>query len=378
MKIDILFPVLPPVIDGIGDHTARLAAALSRHAQVRILSAQASYDPIDGVDVVQAFSMDKRSGVFRVVDVIARDPPDWLFIQFNQFSYGKWGLNPFLPLAIAAVRRRCPKTRIAWMAHEDFVPVTSWKFAVMTTWQRAQFVALGRMADHIFFSIQPWVDKYRDWFSQQPISYLPVGSNIPLLGRSRDGARAELGIEDEALIVGVFGTINKSRLLGHIARAVNALWQDNTHMRVLYVGPAGFSLARALPPQVSVYDAGVLPPEEVSTHLMAMDIHLAPYSDGISTRRGAFLAGLQHGVPSVTTVGVHTDSLLRKEVGHAFCAPNVSDIDGFVATVCEIACDVEKRKALGNAGRQLYEKHFTFERTAAKLMEALSTIGPRS
>ena len=37
MKIDILFPVLPPTIDGIGDHTARLAAALSGFAQVRIL-----------------------------------------------------------------------------------------------------------------------------------------------------------------------------------------------------------------------------------------------------------------------------------------------------------------------------------------------------
>jgi len=247
----------------------------------------------------------------------------------------------------------------------------------MTTWQRAQFVALGRMADHIFFSIQPWVDKYLDWFPNKPVSHLPVGSNIPDIGMPREAAREQLGIDDRSLIVGVFGTMNRSRLLGHIARAVDALWQDDRRVSLQYVGPDGHVLKQALP-NVCVRDAGVLPSGAVSVHLKAMDMHLAPYSDGVSTRRGAFLAGLQHGVPSVTTVGVHTDSLLKKEVGHAFCAPNVTDIDGFVAAVCEIACDVEKRKALGNAGRQLYEKHFTFERTAAKLMEALSTIGPRS
>ena len=31
----------------------------------------------------------------------------------------------------------------------------------MTTWQRAQFWALGALADHVFFSIDPWVQKYQ-------------------------------------------------------------------------------------------------------------------------------------------------------------------------------------------------------------------------
>ena len=135
----------------------------------------------------------KRHEILRIVDVIEKDRPDWLFIQFNQFSYGRWGLNPFLPLAIARIRRRCPGTRIAWMAHEDFVPITNWRFAVMTIWQRAQFKALGQMADHIFFSIEPWTEKYQAWFPRKPVTHLPVGSNIPHVGPSRDEARRPAG-----------------------------------------------------------------------------------------------------------------------------------------------------------------------------------------
>ena len=60
-----------------------------------------------------------------------------------------------------------------------------------------------------------------------------------------------------------------------------------------------------------------------------MDLHLAPYSDGVSTRRGAFLAGLQHGVSSVTTIGKHTDSLLKAEANRAFRVCDVADLDKF-------------------------------------------------
>ena len=371
MKIDILFPVLPPTIDGIGDHTARLAAALSGHAQVRILSAQASYDPIDGVDVVQAFSMRKRSGVLQVADVVARDPPDWLFVQFNQFSYGKWGLNPFLPMVLRTVKKRNPRIRIAWMAHEDFVPFTSWRFAVMTTWQRAQFLALGHVADQIFFSIESWAERYRTWFPETPVGHLPVGSNLPRIRVTREEARERIGISSDSFVVGVFGSIGVSRLAAWMSKAVQALEQEADDLVVLYVGGEGQRIRDAGWAK-NLVDAGLLPAEDASLHLSAMDLYLSPYVDGVSTRRGAFMAGLQHGLPCATTIGEHTDTILREHEGAAFLATPTASPELFVEAVLRLHNDKGMRTDIGAGGKELYGKEFTFETVASRLFSCLS------
>ncbi len=370
MRIDILFPVLPPSIDGIGDHTARLASALSGHTQVRILTAQASPDPIEGVEIIQAFSLAQRRGVHRIVEVIANDPPDWLFIQFNQFSYGKWGLNPSLPLAIAAVKRRCRKTRIAWMAHEDFVPITNWRFAILTMWQRAQFVALGRLADLACFSIEPWARKYGAWFPNTDVCHLPVGSNFMPTSMTTGEAKRLLGLEESTLVVGIFGSVGHARSLPLIALAAAELAEQISPIRFLYVGTSGETVRSALH-GLPFIDAGLLPAEEVSRHLAAMDIHLTPFSDGVSSRRGSFMAGLQQGVASATTIGESTDPILCDAAGDAFVAVPVGAAKRYVEEVIKLATLPEHRAVLGAAGLALYQRTFAFEHSVRRLMEAM-------
>ena len=63
-----------------------------------MLTAQPVADAIDGVEVVHAFRLPPRRGVWDLVETVRANPPDWLFVQFNQFSYGRWGLNPFCRL----------------------------------------------------------------------------------------------------------------------------------------------------------------------------------------------------------------------------------------------------------------------------------------
>ena len=145
MRLDVLFPFLPPALDGIGDHTAHLArAAAEAGADVRVLTAMEGADPIPGARVERAFAPPipspirgaeaaaRPNRVGQAIAAVERDPPDWLLVQFQQFSYGRYGFNPWLPLALARLKRTRPGVRLAVMMHEDFVPVTSWKFAVMT------------------------------------------------------------------------------------------------------------------------------------------------------------------------------------------------------------------------------------------------------
>jgi glycosyltransferase involved in cell wall biosynthesis len=303
---------------------------------------------------------------------VLANPPDWLFVQFNQFSYGRWGLNPFLPLTLRRIRRSAHAPRIAVMFHEDFVPVTSWQNAIMTTWQRGQFWMLGRQADQVFFSIDPWARRYRSWFPDTPVHHLPVGSNMPRVDADRQRVRAALGIDPDTFVLGVFGSLHHSRLIRPIRQAAAALDEVTDQFQFLYVGPHGDRFCRVFDGW-PVQNAGRLPAEDVSRHLRAMDVHLTPFIDGVSTRRGSFMAGLQHGVPTVATRGPLTDSLLADRDGEAFLLAPVDASVQFAEHVVNLWSNPERRRAMGKAGRALYETHFRFDAIAAKLLSSLES-----
>ncbi len=370
MRIDLIFPVVPPTLDGIGDHTAHLAGALSADGcDVRILTAQEDTEVEAAVRVETAFSLPPRRGILSVTERVRADPPDWLLLQFNQFSYGRWGLNPFTPAMLWSVQRQCPSTNVAVMFHEDFLPASTWTDAVMSIWQRAQFWGLGRLADHVFFSIDPWVQQYQSWFPETPVHHLPVGSNIPRVDAGKKTVRNALGIADETAVLGVFGSLHESRLLAHIRGAAQAI-QDDTDLLLLYVGPDGTAFRDSMP-TLPVLDAGCLPAREVSRHFQAMDIYLAPFIDGASTRRGSFLAGLQHGLPTIGTHGPLTDSMLLDHEQDAFILTPVDDPMAFQDAVGTLCRDSTRRRTIGTNARHFFSKHFRWKVLADRLLKRL-------
>ncbi|HHP7239783.1 glycosyltransferase family 4 protein [Longibacter sp.] len=364
MRIDILFPVLPPTLDGIGDHTVQIARRIARTDRVRVLTAQSDPAPIPGVEIIPSFSISPPWGIRSVADAILSDAPDWLIVQFNQFSYGRWGLNPFLPLTLRRIRREAPSVRIAWMAHEDFVPASSPKFALMRLWQKAQFLALGRASDAIFFSIDPWVNKYGPWFPDTPTHHNPIGSNMPYLKADASVVRAKHDISKDAFVLGFFGTL-RARLIGHMKAAMDGM---RTAARadgkpdpvLLSVGPDGADLKARLPGH-RVIDAGRLPAEDVSRHLQAMNLHLTPFIDGVSTRRGSFMAGLQHGVPTLGTHGPLTDEILMRAEGDALRLCSIDDPSAYGHAAVALFGAQDLRQRLGESGQRLYRCHFDFD-----------------
>lgn len=367
MRIDLVFPVLPPVIDGIGDHTVHLASALSRvGCNVRIWTAQADCSPLPGVEIRAVFDVDPPWKIRSLYEFILKDPPDWLFVQFNQFSYGRYGFNPWLPLTLRKIRRKIPNVRIAWMAHEDFVPFINWRFGVMTLWQRWQFWMLGRAADQVFFSVEGWADRYTSWFDA-PVFSIPVGSNIPRVEMTKPEARAHVGLEHDAFVVGLFGTMGGARLLDHIREAIAALSSRNPHTCILYVGPDGDVVQDAFP-FTRVIDAGKLPAKDVSIHLTAMDMHLAPFTDGLSTRRGSAMAGLQHGVATVSNLGPTTDSTLASEHGNSVLLAPHGDRRRYAAYALQLLEDSAMRARIGREGKALYDSNYRPDIIAQKLL----------
>lgn len=301
MKLDIITSALPPKFDAIGHYTALFSKELVSHAESRILVPEGmDYEPIDGVTILPCFSTQSPEGIRGLIEPIAARQPDWVLLEFNPFMYGRRGYAPQLIPTLRELKRRSPKTRLAAMIHERFA-WGDFKLKVMATWQIPMFLQLGNLADQIFISTSTWTRQFAVLFPRKPVQHLPVGSTIPHVGLSRDEARARLQIPESVVVVGVFGTAHVSRMLHLVREVLQASQAEGRDARLLYIGPNGETMRQVLGDMEPISTEGPLPFEEISRRFMAMDLYLAPFSDGVSTRRTSLMASLQHGIASVGT-----------------------------------------------------------------------------
>jgi len=136
------------------------------------------------------------------------------------------------------------------------------------------------------------------------------------------------------------------------------------------VGPSGSDLRAKLSP-MPVRDAGPLPADEVSIHLSAMDLHLTPFIDGASTRRGSFLAGLQHGVPSVSTRGPLTDPLIAEADGDAYLLTPVGDATAYVRAVQKLYRNPSSRSLIATRSSKFFDSYFSWPTIADRVLSTL-------
>jgi len=370
MRIDLVFPAFPPALDGIGDYTARLAATLGRSHDVRVLTAEPAPEPCPPARVLTAFSTSSIGGIRRLDEAVALDPPDWLILQYNPFSYGHWGFNPHVAALLRRLRRQHPDLRLAAMVHEPYVPIETWQFAVMWTWQRWQFRQVGRAVDVLFFPLQTWADRFRPWFPTATVHALPVGSNIPNVGADRTATRRDLGIDDR-LVVGLFGTAHPSRQLGTVRAALDRLRADGHAPLLLYVGPDG-PVVQATLNGHDLYDVGPLPAAAVSRHLSTMDLYLAPFENGVSARRGSFLVGPQHGLATVSTRGVDTDPLFEPATETGVGLAPDDNPSAFADHVARLVQNDRERADRAAAGAAFFDRTFAWPRLAEQLTQVLT------
>ena len=232
------------------------------------------------------------------------DKADVLVVPYNPFMWGRWGFAPALVRDLGGVRRRRPRPLLVLIVHEPFVPINSLKSLVMGCWQRAQLVALVLMADRLFASIEPWALRLS---KLRPTGHLPSGSNLPDARTARAATRAELNM-GTALVIASLSTGHPSHLTTYVEASLRRLADDGLTITFLRLG-AGSSPV-CVPEGVREVAPGYLSEERLAAYLAAADILLTPFVDGVSTRRGSFMAGICEGIAIVGTSGPLTDPML--------------------------------------------------------------------
>jgi glycosyltransferase involved in cell wall biosynthesis len=294
---------------------------------------------------------------------------DVLVLHYNPHTYGRWGFAPWLPGSLVKARTRSG-ARIALHVHELqlFVPRKRSRWTLMALWQRAQFEAVRLAADVVLTAIEAWTIDLDGRWPRTEVHHVPVGSNLPDERRHRANERARLGVGDGDLVVASFGTAHPSRQWDTIVRATNAAAEVTGELVLLNLGANAPEL-KGVRPGVRVLRPGRLPADAVARHLAAADLLLAPFVDGVSTKRGSVMAALQHELPVVGTDGELTDSVLRRSDALRLVPAGHPDLFADAARV--LAAAPQERAKLGRAAGELFRSEFDWPVLARRLLAAL-------
>lgn len=295
-------------------------------------------------------------------------PAGHLIVQYNPFSFGRWGFAPRLVADLASLRRRRTDVRVAVMVHEPFVPVVSAKTLVLGAWQRLQLRTILSLADTVLVSTSSW---NRLLPARRQGITAPAGSNLPDRRDMRISQRRALGAEPETIVLATFGTGHPARLIGPVVAAANAIAADDRRVILLVLGTGGQELDD-LDPAVVVRRPGRQSPDELAAELSGADIYLAAFVDGLSTRRTTLMAALQHALPVVGSDGPLSEPELRREVG-GITWTATGDTSAFAGAAVALAGRSDHRLQRGVAARELYDRRFSWPRIADVVIDALSS-----
>jgi glycosyltransferase involved in cell wall biosynthesis len=185
--------------------------------------------------------------------------------------------------------------------------------------------------------------------------------------------RRELGIPEDALVVGMVANFNRPvKGVSYFIDAVPLILQAVPNSRFLILGRgkeegALRTRAKALGVENCVIFAGFR--EDVDRYYEAMDVSaLTSLSEGLSL---TLLESMNHGLPVVVTrVGGNSEVVVHGETGF-LVSPR--DVPEFAAKVIQLLLDPRFRDRLGKAARTQIETHFQLSDVAARYLAIYET-----
>jgi glycosyltransferase involved in cell wall biosynthesis len=374
MRIGLITGEYPPMQGGVGDFSAQLArslAELSHEVHVLTTDVPDSAPSMNGGGVTLHRVMTGWGwGCWGKIRMLAREwGLDVLNVQYQAAAYG---MHPAINFAPG--RRERP---LAVTFHDLRPPYLFPKAGPLRWWVVR---SCARRADRVIVTNREDYLRLQDEMSRKRLSMIPIGSNIPPApppGYNRQAERARWGVREEDVLLGYFGFLNPSKGGEVLVRALGLLVDQGAPVHLLMVGGrVGSSdptnrayLARVMTliDELGLTDrvhwTGYTRPKDVSAGLLATDVCVLPYRDGVSFRRGTLHACLAHGRAIVSTRPAVDLAEVRDGENMLLAPPD--DPAGAAACVQRLLEDPALRARL-EAGARATAADFTWERIARK------------
>ncbi len=391
MRIGLITGEYPPDRGGVGDFTHHLGRSLSTlDHEVHVLTsvpqshteAQEPSRPTGtarGVSVHRVLE-DWGFGCWRRILAWSRSLElDVLDIQYQAAAYAMHPAINFVPR-----RRRRPILAVTF--HDLKVPYLFPKAGPLRRWmvyllaRRADGVIVTNREDQLTLSdLKPLPAN---------LARIPIGSNIPLhLPRDYDRAveRANRGVGRDDILLGYFGFLNQSKGGETLIEMLHLLVEEGMPAHLLKIGgragssdPTNRAYADRIDALIATYGlqervhwTGYVRAEEVSASLMAVDLCVLPYRDGVSFRRGSLLACLTHERAIITT----RPAVALPEVknGENMLMVEPENSTALARAVRQVVSDPTAQAQL-EAGARSLASHFTWDQIATRTVQFFDAL----
>ena len=384
----IVTPQYPPLPGDIGDHTFRLAEALTAAGdEVEVWIPPGPIAPsLPGVTVHVLPSEFGLAALRQLREALSELPPDTrLLVQYTPSAFGMRRVN--LPFAL--LLRLQARRGIDLYFHGGGDPIR-WRQSpvgsLTAVGHRLMTWLAVRSARRIFVAAPEWQRHLRrlgvrESDRDRVVTWVPVPSNVP---DHADPARvrqlrAALGqaVAPAAVrIVGHYGHFDAyhQRLLPRVIERVLDAGRERVMLLVGFgSGQVRDALAVTRPDLIGrVTATGHLDAAAVSAHLAACDLLLQPCEAGASVQQAAVMAGLALGCAVVTNRGADTEAIWTTR--HPVWLAASGEPFDLAQAVQRLLDDPAASAALGAAGRALHEERFAMARGIGRLRN--TTLAP--
>ncbi|MFA4901980.1 MAG: glycosyltransferase family 4 protein [Desulfobaccales bacterium] len=298
--------------------------------------------------------------------------PDVVHIIHPSAYYGANGNIHALPV----IWREYPVVATFWgfnMGHG-----ATWLTRALVLWLLWGSQAL---ASHDF---KLMADMRRLCLGMRQMHFLPVGSNIlpsaAVLQASRPELRQRYNLDLDKQYIGYFGGFDQSMGVVDLCQAVRRLREDGHHrLRLLLIGwqrhrqnPRFLAMQQSIERE-HIEDIVIMTPyapdEEAAGLLRAADLVALPYRHN-SLGRSSLMAALRAGAPVVLASSLDDLGCLNEAVVRV-PPQNPTTLAQQIDSVLK---DPQRAEVLGQSGRQVWEKNFSWPVIAKNHLEVYQTI----
>jgi len=374
----ILTGEYPPQPGGVSDYTRQLTNGLLGAGDGVTVVAPRCDDQAApaGVDVRRLSDHFGAAGLAELSDMLQSLPkPRVVLVQYVPHAFGARAMNVRF---VAFLKKLSMREQVWVMFHEVWFPLRFGQppqhtlLALVHRWMAR---TVTRCARRTFVTVPAWADRIRPFLRHSPEPlWLPVPSNVctNVPAALRDHVRAR--VRTTPSVIGHFGTYGHE--IASVLRDVIVTLSSKTpanSITLLLTGRGSLAFAESLTPlvrpnTVRVLATGELSDADLAAHLLACDVLVQPYPDGISTRRSSAMAGLALGVPVVTTSGAQTEPLWQQTRAVVLC--NGSSTTDLTDAILQLLQDPVERSRLSEASQSLYKNKFSIEHTVRALRES--------
>jgi glycosyltransferase involved in cell wall biosynthesis len=197
----------------------------------------------------------------------------------------------------------------------------------------------------------------------------------PSTPAARAGLRRGAGIPDEAPVVVAAGRLVRKKGFEYLIDALPLARTPNVHLVIAGAGDLDGELksrARDAHTDARVHFLGNLPQDTVGAWFGAADVIAVPSvrddSGNVDGLPNTLLEGLASGTPVVTTAAGGIGAVVTHDRNALIVAER--DARGIAQAIDALLGDVDRRRALGTAGRTLVDGRFGWDAAAARFEAA--------